>query len=206
MSNNQSLHLLCLGDSYTIGEAVAEAESLPNITKAILADRNITVSRIQVIAKTGWTTDELNAAIDQENPANDFDFVTLLIGVNNQYRGRTLENYRQEFEALLLRSAAFAGGRKERVIVLSIPDWGITPFAEKDSRSAELIAAEIDSFNAVNKNIAIQHGCHYINITHYTREAKQRKDLLAEDGLHPSGKDYWRWATEVTSIILNVLK
>ena len=134
---------LALGDSYTIGESVAEHERWPNQLAEI-----VKTAKPQIIAKTGWTTDELSAAIDAADPQGRFDLVTLLIGVNNQYRGRDAEEYRRQFVGLLNRAIEFAGGKPDRVVVVSIPDWGVTPFAAKRDRA--VIAREIDRFNAIN--------------------------------------------------------
>ncbi|HEU0013481.1 MAG TPA: GDSL-type esterase/lipase family protein, partial [Longimicrobium sp.] len=137
------MRFLALGDSYTIGEAVAEAERWPVRLAALLRERGMDVADPEIIARTGWTTDELSAAIDERDPQGPYALVSLLIGVNNQYRGRSADEYRGEFAALLRRAIAFAGGDAGRVIVLSIPDWGVTPFAEGRDRAA--IAAEIDA-------------------------------------------------------------
>jgi lysophospholipase L1-like esterase len=141
--------MLCLGDSYTIGEAVAEEARFPNQAAALLESKGFAFDKPKIIAKTGWTTDELAAAIVEEKPAGKFDVVTLLIGVNNQYRSRDKENYRQEFTALLHTAIAFSESGKKGVFVVSIPDWGVTPFAKKDSRPAKEIGAQIDAFNAI---------------------------------------------------------
>jgi lysophospholipase L1-like esterase len=153
----------------------------------------------RIIAKTGWTTDELETGIVTANIAeplrSSYDFVSLLIGVNNQYRGRSVDSYKPEFEALLQKAINYAGGKADHVVVLSIPDWGVTPFAAGRDRAQ--IAREIDAYNAANKQIAEQYNVHYINITPWTREAANDNTLLAGDGLHPSGKEYKRWAENV---------
>jgi lysophospholipase L1-like esterase len=189
------LHYLALGDSYTIGESVPIYESFPYQAVQLMRKTGLNFAAPEIIARTGWTTDELQAGIRSNQLLKEYDFVSLLIGVNNQYRGRTTENYAPEFEALLKQAIAFAGGKKERVVVLSIPDWSATPFAEGRDRSK--IASEIDAYNAVNKRITLQWGVHYIDITPGTREALQDKLLVAKDGLHPSGKDYGRWAAAI---------
>jgi lysophospholipase L1-like esterase len=191
---------LALGDSYTIGESVPATENFPNQT-ARMMKTDTTELQVRIIAKTGWTTDELEAGIIAANAANpllgSYDFVSLLIGVNNQYRGRSVASYRPEFEALLQKAIQYAGNRSERVVVLSIPDWGVTPFATGRDRAQ--IAAEIDAYNAANKQISLQYGVHYIDITPWTREAATDPTLLAADGLHPSGKEYRRWAERVSN-------
>lgn len=185
---------LALGDSYTIGESVAEAERFP----AQLA-RRLGYAEPQVIARTGWTTDELNAAIDEADPKGPFDLVTLLIGVNNQYRGRSADEYRTQFTALLQRAIGFAGGEPRRVVVVSIPDWGVTPFAEGRDRAR--IAAEIDQFNAINREEAARAGTKWVDITPISRGTDPA--LVAADGLHPSGKQYEEWMREIGNAVMS---
>jgi len=198
----KEIKFLALGDSYTIGEGVEAKERWPDQLCALLAEKGIICSDLQIIAQTGWTTDELNVAIDEAKPDQDFDLVSLLIGVNNQYRGRTADEYSLEFKALLLRAITFAGGNKEKVIVLSIPDWGVTPFAE--GRDRQKITEEINLFNAVNKNVCYELGVKWFDITPLTRNAKDDLSLLTADGLHPSGKDYREWAELVLEwVVLN---
>lgn len=188
---------LALGDSYTIGESVAESERWPNQLA-----RALKIAQPQIIAKTGWTTDELNAAIDAADPKGTFDLVTLLIGVNNQYRGRDAEQYRREFAALLQRAIGFAGGDAKKVIVVSIPDWGVTPFAE--SRDRAKIAGEIDRFNAINREEAKKAGARYVDVTPTSRGGDAA--LVAEDKLHPSAKQYAAWAALILPQATEALK
>ncbi|MCU0756580.1 MAG: SGNH/GDSL hydrolase family protein, partial [Xanthomonadales bacterium] len=188
------LRILALGDSYTIGESVPAEQRWPVQLAALLRKRGLSVAEPQIIAKTGWTTDELSTAMDAATLTPPYDLVTLLIGVNNQYRGREVDNYRGEFRALLDRAIDLAGDRPERILVLSIPDWGVTPFAREKQRDAAIVAAEIDAYNAVNREEAQRSGIAWVNITPMTREAATDTTLLAEDGLHPSGRDYARWA------------
>jgi lysophospholipase L1-like esterase len=190
---------LALGDSYTIGEKVPVRENFPNQVYHILATKGISIQAPQIIAKTGWTTDELQDAIKKENIQSQYDFVSLLIGVNNQYRGRSAEEYATEFESLLRQAIQFAGNDPSRVMVLSIPDWGVTPYAF--GRDREQIAREIDAYNAINKKLSARLGAHYIDITPGTREASTDPALIAEDGLHPSGKEYARWAARVAQLV-----
>lgn len=189
-------YYLALGDSYTIGERVAPPDNFPSQLCAMMKNDTVDFQPARIIAKTGWTTDELEAGIiaaDQQQPLrSSYDFVTLLIGVNNQYRGRTVDNYRPEFEELLKKAIRYAGNKTDHVAVLSIPDWGVTPFA--NGRDRAQIAAEIDAYNAANKQITQLYNVHYINITPWTREAANDLSLLATDGLHPSAKEYRRWA------------
>jgi len=159
---------------------------------------------LEILAKTGWTTDELQQAMSQHKFRSSYDFVTLLIGVNNQYRGRTVENYKPEFDSLLKQAIKFAGGKADHVIVLSIPDWGVTPFAKDRDRNQ--IAKEIDEYNAANKEISSTYGVNYIDIIPGTREASPDISLLTSDGLHPSAKEYARWAEKVSTIIQSKMK
>ncbi|RBL94141.1 SGNH/GDSL hydrolase family protein [Chitinophaga flava] len=188
---------LALGDSYTIGECVAETERFPEQTVELLRSKGIAVQTPRIVATTGWTTDELEQGIRDAHITGTYDIVTLLIGVNNQYRGRDLTEYREQFTALLQQAIGFAGNRPSHVVVLSIPDWGVTPFAADRDRAA--IATQIDAYNAANKDIAASIGVHWLNITPYTREAAHDITLVASDGLHPSGKDYARWAADLAA-------
>ncbi len=192
---------LALGDSYTIGEAVLPEESFPYQLADLLREDVHAVKELRVIAKTGWTTDELMEAIqaaDENTPIDrDQDLVTLLIGVNNQYRGRSVEEFSQEFLLLLNLAIEFAGNDPSRVRVLSIPDWGVTPYAADRDRNE--IANQIDRFNENKERICRDAGVPYIYITDLTRGAATDSGLLATDGLHPSGTDYARWAKRVHS-------
>jgi lysophospholipase L1-like esterase len=179
-----NVRYLALGDSYTIGESVAVDERFP-----MQLARELSIAEPRIIAKTGWTTDELNTAIDAAGLTETYDLVTLLIGVNNQYRGRDAEQYRGEFAALLRRAIGFAGGDAGKVVVVSIPDWGVTPFAA--SRDRAKIAAEIDRYNAINREEAQRAGARYVDITPVSRG--QDAALVAGDGLHPSAKQYGEW-------------
>ena len=190
---------LALGDSYTIGESVATTENFPNQVAGMMKSDSIVIEPVRIIAKTGWTTDELEDGIVASNAVDPlrtlYDFVSLLIGVNNQYRGRDVTNYKNEFEALLKKAIQFAGNKSDHVVVVSIPDWGFTPFANGSDRKK--IASEIDAYNEANKKIAAQYHVHYIDITSWTREAFNNKTMVADDGLHPSGKEYKRWAQKI---------
>lgn len=195
---------LALGDSYTIGEQVPTAENFPHQLVTMLNAQGLKVSEPVIIATTGWTTDELAAAIKERNIQDTFSFVTLLIGVNNQYRGRDLDNYRQEYTQLLDTAIRYANGHVNNVFVLSIPDWGVTPFAEGRDRTQ--IATGIDAYNAACKEITLAHKCHYLDITDSTRKNGTTPAYLAEDGLHPSGKEYKIWAERLTPMVAKVLK
>jgi lysophospholipase L1-like esterase len=188
-----SSHVLALGDSYTIGESVTVVDRWPNQLMRSLESKGIYVASPEIIAKTGWTTDELSSAIDAAKPKGPYSLVTLLIGVNNQYRGRDPEQYRKEFAALLQRAIGFAGGDAKRVVVVSIPDWGVTPFAEGRDRAK--IAAEIDHFNAINAEETKRAGAKYADITPVSRK---NPTLVAPDGLHPSAAMYAQWVTIIS--------
>lgn len=194
---------LALGDSYTIGESVAETERFPNQLAALLANEGLIVD-VKIIARTGWTTDELWQGVQAETIEPPYDMVSLLIGVNNQYRGRDIEEYREGFVFLLNKAIEYAGGDVKRVIVFSIPDWGVTPFAA--GRNATQIAAEIDAFNQVNFEETQKAGAHYIDATPVSRKAKDDPSLVAGDGLHPSGKMYTEWAKSALPVALEILK
>jgi lysophospholipase L1-like esterase len=177
---------LALGDSYTIGESVTPADRWPNQLALKLR-----IPEPQIIAKTGWTTDELSGAIDAADPKGPFDLVTLLIGVNNQYRGRSADEYRQQFAGLLHRAIGFAGGEGQRVVVVSIPDWGVTPYAAGRDRGR--IASEIDRFNAIGREETARGGARWVDITAISRRAATDRALIAADGLHPSAVMYAEW-------------
>lgn len=194
---------LALGDSYTIGEKVNADENFPNQVIKLLKEKGFNFRKPQIIAQTGWTTDELQAAIKKTKLRHSYDFVTLLIGVNNQYRERKAVDYIPEFESLVKQAIQFAGNDTSRVIVLSIPDWGVTPFAEGKDRKK--IATEIDEYNAANVLIAGKYYVHYIDITKSTREAAKDPSLLTTDGLHPSAKEYEKWAKQVAEYMQSKL-
>ncbi len=195
---------LALGDSYTIGEKVPAEENFPNQVVRIMKEKGKNFSAPRIIATTGWTTGELQAAVTKARIRKKYDFVTLLIGVNNQYRGLKIVDYIPEFEKLLQQAIRFAGNDTSHVVVLSIPDWGVTPFAE--GRDRQQIAKDIDAYNAANLLITEKYGIHYIDITPGTRKASSDASLLAEDGLHPSGKAYGEWAGEIAQYFLSKTK
>jgi phospholipase/lecithinase/hemolysin len=197
---------LALGDSYTIGEAVVQPETFPFQLKELLNNQGFKFSQPKVIAKTGWTTGELQTAIKDENVTQTFDMVTLLIGVNNQYRGNSQTEYRKEFKELLQTAIGFAGGNKKHVFVVSIPDWGVTPFGKGSGRNQQTITQEIDAFNAINKEETLAMQVSYIDITPGSRNAETDVSLVASDGLHPSGKMYTDWATKIVPVVINNYK
>lgn len=195
---------LALGDSYTIGEALPIHQSFPYQLVQLLRKKEILFQAPEILAKTGWTTDELDAVVREYSFLPKYDFVTLLIGVNNQYRGRDVIEYKEQFEELLRRSIELANGKKEHVVVVSIPDYSVTPFARESDR--EKIAAEIDVYNGVNKALSIQYKVNYVDITPLSREKKEEASLLAADGLHPSEKQYANWASRVAEVIAAQIK
>lgn len=187
-----SVRYLALGDSYTIGEGVGQAERWSVQLARLLEEAGRRVAGPEFVAATGWTTAELLEGIAAAAPRGTFDLVSLLIGVNNQYRGLDPGEYRVELGTLLARAAAFAGGRAGRVLMLSIPDWAVTPFAEGRDRSR--IAAEIDRFNEIGREESARRGARYVDVTPASRRAAADPTFLAADGLHPSGRMYAEWA------------
>jgi len=196
--------LLALGDSYTIGEAVPLHQSFPYQAIQLLRQKGLHFYAPEIIAQTGFTTFELAEQILHTKLNDQYDFVTLLIGVNNQYRGLPVKEYKQDVDFLLHKAIHFAAAKTERVLVLSIPDWGVTPFAHQLKKPN--ISKEIDAFNAHNAAIAKQYGVHYINITPHSRAIEGDSSFLAADGLHYSGKTYAYWAAEVADRIAAIIK
>ncbi len=188
---------LALGDSYTIGEGVAPEGRWPVQLARRLRGDGVAIDDPQIIATTGWTTDELSAAMDTAAFSRSYALVTLLIGVNNQYRARSLANYREEFAALLARAIALAGERADHVIVVSIPDWGITGFARAHGRDAHRVGIEIDAFNATAREIARDRGVAFVDVTAISRDAGDAPDALVDDRLHPSAAQYARWTDAI---------
>jgi lysophospholipase L1-like esterase len=196
---------LALGDSYTIAQSVASTESYPAQTIKILSAENIHFAPPEIIAKTGWTTTDLLNKIKSSPPQrSSYDIVTLLIGVNNQYQHLSEEEYKNEFALLLNKAIEYAHNEKKRVIVLSIPDYSVTPFAQGSDTA--YIAQQIDLFNKINSTITKQAGVNYLDITAYTRMSANDRSLVAFDGLHPSGKEYTIWANDLAAKIKSVLK
>lgn len=195
---------LALGDSYTVGESLPFRDNFPNQVTRLLKESDLLFEQPTIIAKTGWSTDELAAGIRNTATQATYDIVSLLIGVNNQYRGEKPSEYAWQFEELLQQAIRFAGSNSSHVIVLSIPDWGVTPFAE--GRDRALITREIDFFNRINREISGQHRVNYLDITDGTREAANDATLIAEDGLHPSAREYKRWAEKLAAVIQQHLK
>jgi lysophospholipase L1-like esterase len=188
---------LALGDSYTIGEGVADAERWPNQLKTLLAENHLAVDAPEIVARTGWTTDELSKGMDAHTFQPPYELVTLLIGVNNQYRGRDLGNYRVEFETLLKRAITLGGGDASRVVVVSIPDWGVTRFGKSSGRDGAEIARQLDAYNAANAQITKMLHCGYVDVTAISRDGADHADMLVGDGLHPSAAMYKKWAERI---------
>lgn len=195
---------LALGDSYTVGEALPLQKSFPYQTVDLLRKEKVHMAAPEIIAKTGWTTDELSQAIAEHRFLGHYDFVTLLIGVNNQYRGRRIEEYNLELESLIKQALQFANEKPERVILLSIPDYGVTPFAKK--LDATKIASEIDQYNVVKRALATQYKLAFIDNIESSRVAYTDNSLLASDGLHPSEKEYKGWAVKVAEMMKTEMK
>ncbi|HJP97102.1 MAG TPA: SGNH/GDSL hydrolase family protein [Rhodanobacteraceae bacterium] len=195
---------LALGDSYTTGEGVAGDENWPTQLAARLRSAGMKVVSPQIVATTGWTTGELAAAMDAATLDPPYPLVTLSIGVNNQYRGRALGEYREQFRALLQRAMSLADGGAARVLVVSVPDWGVTPFASREGRDPAGVAREIDAFNAVACEETERTGARWIDVTAISR-APESRDELVDDGLHPSGAQYARWADAILPVARAVL-
>lgn len=205
-SKNQKLSYLALGDSYTIGESVSLASSFPHQLSACLMAKGLKVDAPVILAKTGWTTGELQSAIETADIKETFDLVTLLIGVNNQYRGGSLTTYEAEFEALLQTAIDFANGNRSGVFVLSIPDWGSTPFGKNSDRDPKAISTDIDAFNEVNKKVTTAAGVDYTDITAASRMAVSDPGFVAPDGLHYAEKMHAEWAASVAPSIIKAFK
>ncbi|WP_223621442.1 SGNH/GDSL hydrolase family protein [Lysobacter sp. ESA13C] len=201
-----TLSYLALGDSYTIGEAVPEAGRWPLQMANALRERGIGLADPRIIATTGWTTDELALALDLAEPLGQWDFVSLLIGVNNQYRGRSAPQYAGEFRELLERAIRYAHGRADRVLVLSIPDWGATPFGASDKRGPATIGAELDVFNQAAREICARHEVAFVDITPVSRARGSEAAMVAEDGLHPSAAMYTQWAELAVPVAQRLLQ
>ena len=202
--SKNGLKYLSLGDSYTIGESVKTDERWSVILSNLLSQQKFQFETLNIIAKTGWTTSELQAAVIGQAPKNEYDLVSLLIGVNNQYRGQSIDTYRKEFRALLNSSIDLAKGRVDRVFVLSIPDWGVTPFAAGTDKAKT--AREIDAFNAAAKEECAKLGIVFIDITPISRTATNDRTQIASDGLHFSGLMYKQWADAALPTVKRLLE
>lgn len=194
LTQSQPIKFLALGDSYTIGESVKENERWPMQLAEELKKQGKKIGKPHIIATTGWRTDDLKKAIQAANLKPEYQLVSLLIGVNNQYQGKSAESYAPEFEELLNMAIVLAGGKKENVFVVSIPDYGFTPFGKPKQAQ---ISQALDEFNAINKTITEKAGVRYFNITNISRKGLEQPDLVADDSLHPSGKQYKLWAERI---------
>jgi lysophospholipase L1-like esterase len=223
---------LALGDSYTIGESVGPDERYPaQVRRLLAAEDHLDCGDPEIIAVTGWTTGNLLEALADAEPGEGdgrsgqggnagglpgrdartqrgtvYDAVSLLIGVNNQYQGRSQAEYREQFTLLLQKSIRLAGNRPSHVLVLSIPDYSVTPFARMQGRDTTLIAAQIDSFNRINYELARAYHVSYVDVTAASRKAAADPSLIAVDGLHFSGKEYGAWAMLMEPVLKEILK
>ena len=195
------LKYLALGDSYTVGESVPKEKSFPYQLAAKLNFAGIEMFPPEIIATTGWTTDELIKAINEKNIRKKYDLVTLLIGVNNQYRGYSKGIYRKEFRDLLKAALFFADHKKSHVMVISIPDWGITPFGLKSGRDIQKLSMQIKAFNTINEKEAIKAQVGYLDISKTFTITASDLSCFSRDGLHPSEKLYYSWADELAKIL-----
>ena len=203
-TQQEGMRYLALGDSYTIGQSVPESERWPVQLSNSLDGHGFDVDEVEIVARTGWTTSELANGIEEAGPQGPYDMVSLLIGVNNQYRRLDTAEYRVEFRELLEQSIFFAGNVRSKVFVVSIPDYSVTPFAQ--SLDTARIAREIDEFNAINLSESIRAGVDYINVTPISRLARYDTSLIATDGLHPSGKMYTQWVKEILPVAQRILE
>lgn len=199
-----SLTYLALGDSYTVGRNVATAQTFPYQLVSRLNAKGIKTASPVLIAKNGWRTDEILKNLGDNKVSKRYGFVTLLIGVNNHYQQKNIDDYRTQFAQLLDSAIVYAGGVAKHVIVISIPDWGVTPFA--NGRNLEKIATEIDAYNQINKDAAKAAGAPYVNITGLSRDIAEDKETLSIDKLHPSGKAYGWWVDKIFPVVKSALK
>lgn len=197
MGSAARLRYLALGDSYTIGEGVPESGRWPVQLVHALSQQEPAIAAPRIVATTGWTTDELAAGMDAADLMPDWDLVSLLIGVNNQYRGRSEDEYREQFAGLLDRAIALAGNKAGRVVVVSIPDWGVTRFAREQARDAAAIGAALDRFNAIARAVTAAAGAVFVDITDLSRA---HPDELTDDGLHPDARQYARWVERIAPV------
>lgn len=198
MAQQTPIKFLALGDSYTIGESVKEEERWPEQLATELRKKGISIEKPRIIATTGWRTDQLKKAILEAELKPEWSLVTLLIGVNNQYQGRSAESYAPEFEELLTMAMQLAGGKKENVFVVSIPDYGFTPFGQPKQSQ---ISKALDEFNATNKKLTEKVGVQYVPITDISRNGFNDPTLVADDKLHPSAKQYQLWVQRILELV-----
>ena len=198
-------NFLALGDSYTVGHGVSPGESYPVQTINWLKENGITgIKDPRIIATSGWTTLNLQSAIQKEDPAGPYDIVSILIGVNDQYQGADTAGYRLRFTQLIETCISLANNLSNHVFVLSIPDYSVTPFGRNFDPNR--ISREIDAFNAINREVALAYKVQYLDITSSTREAAYDPALICSDGLHPSGLEYKKWVEKLGPIMKDILK
>lgn len=202
--HNSGISFLALGDSYTIGESVSKSERWPVQLVNSIRKKGIAIQKPHIFAKTGWTTDELLHAIDKADPSSNYDLVSLLIGVNNQYRGYKVSQFRKEFKLLLDKAISFANGQTDRVFVISIPDYGVTPFGKQ--KDPQKIARQLNRYNKISRKISENYNVSFINITSISKRAKSDTTLIADDGLHPSGKMYGEWVSKILPVIITEIQ
>tara|TARA_R110000868_G_scaffold304437_7_gene565066 strand:- start:46374 stop:47090 length:717 start_codon:yes stop_codon:yes gene_type:complete len=204
VSYSSPIKYLALGDSYTIGESVKEQLRWPVQLVDSLKENGVETSELKIIARTGWTTSELQSGIISDSPNSPYDLVSLLIGVNNQYRGYDIEIYRTEFRELLELAIEFTGNDSTKVFVVSIPNYGVTPFGQ--TKGEDKIRQELLEYDAIASHIALEYGIPFVNITPISEKAKQVTSLIASDELHPSGKMYSEWVHEILPTVLSLLE
>ncbi|PAU93086.1 lysophospholipase [Aliifodinibius salipaludis] len=201
---SSSISLLALGDSYTIGESVDKDQRWPVLLADSLRSRNLRVEQPKIIAQTGWTTSDLQEAIEKEKPHSSYDLVSLQIGVNNQYQGLDFKLFEKEFKELLKQAVSFADGKSQNVFVVSIPNYGVTPFGQK--KNPDKITRELSRYNETARKIAQKHDITFINITPISEDALNNPELTANDELHPSGEMYQQWVSKMLPSILPKLQ
>lgn len=202
--SNDSIKFLALGDSYTIGESVATDKRWPVQLANRLNEDGFEVKEPKIIATTGWTTAELLEGIEKDIPTENYDLVSLLIGVNNQYRGYEIDVYKTEFRILIEQAIKFAGNKSENVFVVSIPNYGVTPFGQ--TRGEEKIRTELLEYDRIAQEIASDYGINFVNITPISEKAKSDLELVADDNLHPSGKMYSEWTDKIYPVVKSILE
>lgn len=198
------ISFIALGDSYTIGTGIQPAGSWPYQLQDSLLNRGFSVDTTEIIATNGWTTTDLLAAIGNREDSSTFDLVGVLIGVNNQYQNLDLDIYRNEFRELILEAVRFANGDTSRIFILSIPNYGVTPFGQ--NRNPVIIKQELEVYNDIAKDIGTEYGITFVDITPISELASNDPSLLAPDNLHPSAKMYALWIEKVLPIVTKIIE